>query len=74
MVTILMMPAKAATLGLLKKGVSWNKGYEVIIYVSDQPKSGNSSISIREAIIISILYGFDHKNCLFRGVVLIKDQ
>ena len=74
MVTILMMPAKAATLGLLKKGMSWNKGYEVIIYVSDQPKSGNSSISMREAIIISILYVFDHKNCLFRGVVLIKDQ
>ena len=35
MVTILMMSAKLATLGLLKIKVFWNKGYDVIIYVYD---------------------------------------
>ena len=35
MVTILMMSAKLATLGLLKKIVFWNKGYDVIISVHD---------------------------------------
>ena len=72
-VTILMMPAKMATPGLLKIKVFWNKGYDVIIYVHDVtnkilsgdsnyivdvvmwPKFGNSNISMREVIIISIL-------------------
>ena len=35
MVTILMMSVKMATLGLLKIKVSWNKDYDVIIYVYD---------------------------------------
>ena len=35
MVTILMMSAKMATLGLLKIKVFWNKGYDVIIYVHE---------------------------------------
>ena len=35
MVTILMISAKIATLGLLKIKVSWNKGYDVIIPVYD---------------------------------------
>ena len=35
MVTILMMSAKLATLGLLKIIVFWNKGYDVIISVHD---------------------------------------
>ena len=35
MVTILMMSAKMATLGLLKIKVFWNKGYDVIISVYD---------------------------------------
>ena len=35
MVTILMMSAKVATLGLLKIKVFWNKGYDVIISVHD---------------------------------------
>ena len=35
MVTILMMSAKMATLGLLKIKVFWNKGYDVIISVND---------------------------------------
>ena len=73
MVTILMMSAKMATLGLLKTKVFWNKGYDVIISVHDVtnkilsrdsnyivdvvmwPKFGNSSISMREVIITSIL-------------------
>ena len=33
MVTILMMSAKMATLGLLKIKVFWNKGYDVIIFI-----------------------------------------
>ena len=35
MVTILMMSAKIAILGLLKIKVVWNKGYDVINYVYD---------------------------------------
>ena len=35
MVTILMMSAKMATLGLLKIKVFWNKGYDVITSVCD---------------------------------------
>ena len=79
MVTILMLPAKMATLGLLKIKVFWNKGYDVIISVNDVtnkilsrdsnyivdvfmwPKFGNSSISKREVIIISILWEFEQK-------------
>ena len=73
MVTILMMSAKMATLGLLKIKVFWNKGYDVITSVCDVtnkilsrdsnyivdvvmwPKFGNSSISMREVIITSIV-------------------
>ena len=73
MVTILMMSAKMATLGLLKIKVFWNKGYGVIISIHDVinkillhdlnyivvvvmcTKFGNSSISVKEVIIISIL-------------------
>ena len=73
MVTILMMSAKMATLGLLKIKVFWNKGYDVIISVHDVtnkilsrdsnyivdvvmwPKFGNSSIFMKEVIIMSIL-------------------
>ena len=35
MVTILMMSAKMATLGLLKIKIFWYKGYDVIIFVYD---------------------------------------
>ena len=34
-VIILMMTAKLATLGLLKRKEFWNKGYDVINYVRD---------------------------------------
>ena len=70
-VTILMMmSAKIATQGLLKIKIFWNKGYDVIISVHDITnkilsrdsnsiinlvKFGNSSISLREVIMISIL-------------------
>ena len=36
------------------------------------PKFGNSSISVREVIITSILSGFDQKNFFFWGVVLVQ--
>ena len=38
MITILMMSAKMATLGLLKIRVFWNKGYDVIISTHDVTK------------------------------------
>ena len=37
-------------------------------------KFGNSTISVREVIITSILWGFDQKNCFFWGVVLVQVQ
>ena len=73
MVTILMMSAKMATVGLLKMKLFWNKGYDFIIYVHDITnkiisrdlnyiadvviwlKFDNSSISMTEVIITSIL-------------------
>ena len=65
MVSILMMPSKIATLGLKIK-IFLNKGYDVIISVYDVnnknsswAKCGNSSISMSEVIITSILEGFD---------------
>ena len=35
MAAVLIMSAKMATLGLLKREVFWNKGYDVIIFVYD---------------------------------------
>ena len=73
MVTILMMSAKLAPLGLLEIKVFWNKGYDVITSVHDVTKKilssqsnytvdvimwptfGNTSISMTEVIITSIL-------------------
>ena len=45
MVTIWMMSAKLATLGLLKGKVFWNKGYDIIIPVSDATNKMLSSDS-----------------------------
>ena len=64
-VIILMMPAKVTTPDLLKTKVFWNKDYDVtnkilsrdsnyIVDVVIRPKFGNSNISIREVIIVSI--------------------
>ena len=65
-----MMPAKMAIPGLLKTTVFRNKGYDVIIpvydvtnkillrdsnYIIDVVMCGNSSVSMREVIITSIL-------------------
>ena len=70
MVPILMMSSKLATPAFLKIKVFRNKGYYVIIsvpdvtnqvlssessYIVDVVKFGNSSVSIREFIITSIL-------------------
>ena len=73
MVTNLMMSAKMATLGFLKRKMFWKKDNGVIIFVHDViskilfrdsnyivdavmwPKFGNSSTSIREIIITSML-------------------
>ena len=38
------------------------------------PKFGNSSISVREVIITSIVQGFDQFYCFFWGVVLVQAQ
>ena len=45
-----------------------------IVYVIMWQKSGNSSSSIREVIITSILEGFDQENWLFGGVALVQAQ
>ena len=86
------MSAKLAASALLKRKISWFKGYDVIIldydvtneilsrdsnYIADLvmwPKFGNSSISIREIVITSIVLEFDQKKCFFRGVVLGQVQ
>ena len=39
MVTILMMSAKMATLGLVEIRVFWKKGYDVIVFVHDVTKT-----------------------------------
>ena len=86
MVTILMMSAKMATVGLLKVTVFWNKGYDVIISVHDVTiqvlsrdsnyivdvvmwtKFGNSSVSMREVIVTSILFkDLTRKTAFFEG-------
>ena len=45
-----------------------------IVDVVMWPKFGNSSISMREVIIRSILQGFDQKKQFFRGALLIEVQ
>ena len=92
MVAILMMPAKLATLGLLKIKVIWNIGFHFIISVYDTnnkilsngsnfiadvfmwPKVSNSSVSMREAIITSVLQGFDQNDQFFLEELLIDIQ
>ena len=43
-----------------------------IVDVVIWPKFGNSTISIREVIIISILWGLDQKNYFFKGLLWFK--
>ena len=45
MVAIVIMSAKLATLGLLKIKVTWNKGYDVIIFIHDVPNKSLSRYS-----------------------------
>ena len=47
---------------------------DYIVDVFMWPKFGNCSISMREVIATSILYGFDQKNHFFWGVVLVQIQ
>ena len=67
-----------ATIHFFKIKVFWNKGYDVrnkilsgdsyyTVDVVMWPKFGNSSISMREVIITSILWRFDQKNHFFEG-------
>ena len=50
---------------ITNKVLSCDSHYLVDVVMS--PKFGNSSFSIREVIIVSILSGFDQKNCFFEG-------
>ena len=60
MVTILMMSAKMATLGLLKIKVFWNKGYDVIISVHDVT---NKILSSDSNYIIDVVMWPKFGNC-----------
>ena len=60
MVTILMMPAKMATPGLLKIRVFWNKGYDVIIFVYDVT---NKILSRDSNYIIDVVMWPKFGNC-----------
>ena len=69
MVSILMMLAKLATLGLLKIKLFQNKGYN-IISVHDVTNTINQTISresnyIVDVVITSILQGIYQKNQFF---------
>ena len=52
------------------KVLSCDSNYTVDVVM--WPKFGNSSISMREVIMISILKGFDQKTHFFWGVVLVE--
>ena len=78
-VTILMMSAKMATLGLLKQKLFENKGYDVIIFIHDVTNKlllresngvmwvrfGISRISMKEVIITSIDKNLTRKTTFF---------
>ena len=77
MVTILMMSEKRVAPGLCKIKVFWKKDYDIIISAHDDsnyivdvvmsPRFGKSSISMREVIITSILWGVDQKTAFLEG-------
>ena len=50
--TILMMPAKMTTLGLLRIKVLWNKGYDVIISVYGV---SNQILSVESNYIVNLV-------------------
>ena len=45
-----------------------------IVDVVMWPKFGNSSVSLKEIIITSILWGFDQNKQVFCGVLLVEVQ
>ena len=55
-----------------KKILSCHSNY--IEHVVTWPKFSNSSLSMREVIITSILWGFDRKNQFFWGVLQVQVQ
>ena len=69
MVTILMMPAKMATLGLLKMKVFWNKFFDVIISVYDRI---NKILSCDLSYIVDVVMWlkFGNSSTSMRGVII----
>ena len=70
-----MMSGKLIAAGLLKRKMFWNKSYGAISFAHDVTNRnlfGNSSISIREVIIASILWEFDQENLLFWVAFLVQ--
>ena len=61
MVTILMMPPKMATVGLLKMRVFWNKGYDVIFSAHDVT---NKFLSNDSNYIIDVFMWPKFDNCI----------
>ena len=49
----------------------WSRDLSYIVDVIMWSKFGNFSISMREVIITSLLYGFDQKNQFLWGVLLV---
>ena len=71
MVTILMMSAKMATLGLLKIKVFWNKGFNVIISVYDVINKNLSCDSNQIAhVVMSPKFG--NSSTPMREVIIIS--
>ena len=62
----------ASACDVINKILSPDSNYivDVVVWL----KFVNSSISMREVIITSILYGFDQKNQIFWGVLLVEVQ
>ena len=81
MVTILMMSAKMATLGLLKIKLFWNNSYDVII--SDYDVT-NKIVSCDSNYIVGVVMWpkfsnfnfirFDHKNHFYWEIALVQVQ
>ena len=66
--TILMMPAKMTTLGLLRIKVLWNKGYDVIISVYGV---SNQILSVESNYIVNLVMGrkFGNSSTSMREVI-----
>ena len=71
MVTILMMPAKMANLGLLKKKVFSNKGYHIMISVYDVI---NKSLSRDSNYVVDVVKWpkFGNSDTSLREVIIIS--